>query len=81
MALVAKGDVDFGLTYVSEIIPEPGVDVVGPLPKAISTPTPLIAFVSAHAKSPDAATALVAFLSSASAAAVYQKVGFEPAQK
>ena len=79
MALLAKGEVDIGLTYVSEIIPEPGVDVVGPLPKEISTPTPLLAFVSVHAKSPDAAKALVAFLSSETAASTYRKDGYEPA--
>ena len=81
MALLARGEVDIGLTYVSEIIPEPGVDVIGPLPKEISTPTPLIAFVSAHAKAPAAAKALMAFLTSAEAAAIYRKVGFEPGQK
>ncbi|HWG03513.1 MAG TPA: molybdate ABC transporter substrate-binding protein [Beijerinckiaceae bacterium] len=79
MALLAKGEVDIGLTYVSEIIPEPGVDVVGPLPKEISTPTPLLAFISAHAKSADAAKALVTFLSSDQAAEIYRRNGYEPA--
>lgn len=81
MALLAKGEVDVGLTYISEIIPEPGVDVVGPLPKQISTPTGFVAFVSAHAKQPDAAKALVAFLSSTEAAAVYRERGMEPAKE
>jgi hypothetical protein len=31
MALLAKGDIDIGLTFISEIITEPGVEVVGPL--------------------------------------------------
>jgi molybdate transport system substrate-binding protein len=43
MALLAKGDVDIGLTFVSEIITEPGVEAVGPLPRDISPPTELIA--------------------------------------
>jgi molybdate transport system substrate-binding protein len=81
MALLAKGDVDIGLTYLSEMTPEQGVDIVGPLPKEISTPTALIAFVSSHAKAPDAAKALVMFLSSGEAASVYRRNGFEPAQK
>ena len=38
MELLAKGEVDFGLTFISEIITEPGVEVVGPLPRDISTP-------------------------------------------
>jgi molybdate transport system substrate-binding protein len=80
MQLLAKGEVDVGLTYITEIIPEPGVEVVGPLPSEISTPTALVAFISAHAKAPDAAKALVTFLSSAEAAATYRRAGLDPAQ-
>ena len=39
MELLAKGEVDIGLTFISEIITEPGVEIVGPLPREISTPT------------------------------------------
>jgi hypothetical protein len=38
------------LTFISEIITEPGVEVVGPLPRDISTPTALVGFLTAHAK-------------------------------
>ena len=78
MATLARGEVELGLTLVSEIISEPGVEAVGPLPKAISTPTTLVAFLSAHAKSPEAAKALMAFLSSPEAAPVYKAVGMQP---
>lgn len=80
MRLLAKGDVDFGLTFVSEIISEPGVEAVGPLPKDISPPTALVAYVSSHTKEAAAAKALVAFLSSPAAAAVYKARGMEPAK-
>jgi molybdate transport system substrate-binding protein len=80
MEAVAKGDVEIGLTFVSEILTEPGVEAVGPLPASISTPTTLVAFVSAHAKNADAARALVKYLSSPDAAATYKKVGMEPAR-
>jgi len=43
MELLAKGEVDIGLTFISEIITEPGVEVTGPLPRDISTPTALVA--------------------------------------
>jgi molybdate transport system substrate-binding protein len=75
MAALAKGEVEIGLTFISEIVTEPGVEPVGPLPKDISTPTALVGFVSAHAKSPAAARALLAYLSSPDAAAVYTSVG------
>jgi len=78
MELLAKGDVDIGLTFVSEIITEPGVEAVGALPRDISEPTVLIGFLSAHAKDPEAAKALLAFLSGPTAAAVYKARGMEP---
>ena len=77
MTMLAKGEVDIGLTFLSEMS-DPRVDVVGPLPRAISTPTALVGFVSAHAKSPDRARALLTFLSSPEAAAVYRACGLQP---
>jgi molybdate transport system substrate-binding protein len=78
MAALAKGEVDIGLTFISEIITEPGVELVGPLPREISTPTALVGFLSAHARAPEAAKALLAFLSSPDAAAVYRAAGMRP---
>jgi molybdate transport system substrate-binding protein len=76
MALLAKGEVDIGLTFLSEIT-DPGVDVVGPLPREISTPTGHVGFVSAHTKVPGAAKALLSYLSSPEAAAAYQACGMQ----
>src|SRR6266576_3506110 len=78
MELLAKGEVDIGLTFISEIITEPGVEVVGPLPREISTPTVLVGYVSTHTKDPDAAQALLRYLSSSDAAVVYKQRGMEP---
>jgi molybdate transport system substrate-binding protein len=77
MAMAAKGEVEIGLTFLSEMN-DPGIDVVGPLPAAISTPTTLVGFVSSHAKDPVAAKALLNFLSSPEAAAVYKAQGMQP---
>src|SRR6516225_3394228 len=71
MAMVAKGEAEIGLTFVSEM-DEPGIDIVGPLPKDISTPTTLVGFISSHAKDPAAAKALVDYLSSPEAAPAYR---------
>ena len=78
MALLAKGEIDYGLTFVSEIITEPGVEAVGPLPRDISTPTFLSAFLSADSKNAEAAKALISYLSSPEAAAVYKARGMLP---
>jgi molybdate transport system substrate-binding protein len=79
MALLARGEVDIGLTFLSEIT-DPGVEVVGPLPREISTPTSLVGFVSVNATAPEAARALLRYLSSPEAAAVYRACGMEPAR-
>src|SRR5207244_712429 len=78
MEAVAKGEVELGLTFYSEILTEPGVDAVGTLPAAISPRTSLVAFLSSHTKNADAAHALVRYLSSPEPAATYIKVGMEP---
>ena len=70
MAMVAKGDAEIGLTFLSEMN-DPGIEVVGPLPREISTPTSLVGFVSTHAKDPAAARALLEYLASPNAASVY----------
>jgi len=77
MAMVAKGEVDIGLTFLSEM-DDPGVDAVGALPREISTPTALVGFLSAHAKAPEAAKALLKYLSSSDAAKVYRASGMQP---
>ena len=77
MALVAKDEVDIGLAFLSEIT-DPGVEVVGPLPREISTPTPLVGFLSARAKAPEAAKAFLTYLSSSDAATVYKACGMQP---
>jgi len=77
MAAVAKGDAEIGLTFVSEM-GDPGIDIVGPLPREISTPTALVGYVSTHAKNPAAAKALLDFLSSPDAASVYKAQGMQP---
>jgi len=77
MEMVAKGEAEIGLTFLSEM-DEPGIDVVGPLPRDLSTPTALVGFVSTHAKDPAAAKALLAFLSSPEAAAAYKAKRMQP---
>ncbi|HEY7300029.1 MAG TPA: substrate-binding domain-containing protein [Xanthobacteraceae bacterium] len=78
MEMLAKGEVDYGLTFISEIITEPGVELVGPLPRDISPRTELIGFIGAQAKDPEAAKALLAYLSGPEAAKVYTERGMQP---
>jgi molybdate transport system substrate-binding protein len=77
MQLLTRGDIDFAVTFSSEVN-DPGVEVVGPLPKDISTPTGLVGFASARAKAPAAARTLLTYLASADAAAAYEACGMRP---
>ena len=77
MKMAASGEAEVGLTFMSEM-EEPGIDIVGPLPRAISTPTGLVGFVSSHAKDPAAAKKLLEYLSSPEAAAVYKGLKMQP---
>jgi len=77
MAQVASGEVEVGMTFLSEMT-VPGIDKVGALPKEIAPRTSLVGFVSTHAKNPEAAKALLKYLSSPEAAAVYKACGMEP---
>jgi len=77
MKMVASGEAEVGLTFLSEM-DEPGLEIVGPLPKEISTPTSLVGFVSTHAHDPAAAKALLDYLSSPEAAAVYKAQHMQP---
>ena len=77
MTMAAKGEVELGFTFVSEMN-EPGLDIVGPLPREVSVPTSLVGFVSSRAKDPSAAKALLEYLSSSDAAAAYKANGMRP---
>jgi molybdate transport system substrate-binding protein len=79
MAMVAKGEADIGLTFVSEM-DDPGIDIVGPLPAAISTPTTLVGFISTRAKDPATAGRLLNFLASPQAAPAYRSLRMTPGQ-
>jgi molybdate transport system substrate-binding protein len=76
-AMVASGEAEIGMTFVSEMS-DPGIDIVGTLPKEVSPWTPLVGYVSSHAKNPEAAKALLQYLASPVALAAYKAAGMQP---
>lgn len=78
VAMTARGEVEVGITFASEMDQDDRVQLLGALPREVSTPTGFVAFVNSGSKAPDAAKALIAFLSSAEAASVFTKVGMTP---
>jgi molybdate transport system substrate-binding protein len=77
-ALVARGEAEIGFQQISELLPEPGIDYVGPLPPGAQRVTFFSAGIVVGAKAPEAARALVKFLASENAISVIKKTGLEP---
>jgi molybdate transport system substrate-binding protein len=77
---VARGDVELGFQQISELLPVPGIEVIGPLPPAAQKVTVFsagIAVGSSHTS--DAARTFINFLSSPDAVPAIKKSGLEPA--
>ena len=79
--LVAKGEIELGMTVITQILTTPGVDLVGPLPPEIQSYVTFVAGVSSHSKVPDAARQLIEFLRGPEAIAVIKAQGMEPASE
>src|SRR4051794_16025922 len=76
---VARGDAEIGFHQLSELIPVKGIDIVGPLPAELQEITVFSGALHSAAKEPDAAGALIKFLTAPAAADSLKKHGLEPA--
>jgi molybdate transport system substrate-binding protein len=76
--VVARGEAEIGFQQTSELLPVPGVDLVGPLPPELQKITVFSAGIVAGTQEPEAAKALIAFLASPAAAPALRKSGLEP---
>lgn len=76
---VANGEAEIGMTQISEILPYPGADLVGPLPADIQLTTVFAVAAAAKGGQGDAAGALIKFLRSPEAASVFKAKGLDPA--
>ncbi len=75
--VVARGEAEIGFQQVSELLPVPGIDLVGPLPPEVQKVSVFSAGVPAGAGDSDAAHALIRFLASPDAADAIRKSGME----
>ena len=76
--VVARGDAELGVQQISELLPVPGIEIVGPLPPEVQKLTVFSAGLFVGASEPQVAKALVALLTSPSARPVYERKGLEP---
>jgi molybdate transport system substrate-binding protein len=77
-SMVARGEAEIGVQQVNELLPIPGIDFVGPLPKELQPALVYSLAVPATAKERAAAAALVKFLTSEAALPVFKKLGLDP---
>jgi molybdate transport system substrate-binding protein len=79
-AVVARGESEIGFQQVSELIHVPGITYVGTIPAELQPGFSFAGSVTTKAQQPEAAAALLKFLSSAGAAPVITKAGLAPAR-
>jgi molybdate transport system substrate-binding protein len=77
--VVLRGEAEIGIQQMAELMAVGGIDIVGPLPRELQSVTPFVAGVSAGAAHPDAAKALIQFLTTPEAKRVIKAKGLEPA--
>lgn len=76
--LVSSGQAEIGLQQASELYDNPDVEVIGMLPPSLQQTTQYSAGITASAKQPDAAKAMIQALTTPQAKAIYKAKGLEP---
>jgi molybdate transport system substrate-binding protein len=77
--LVVSGEAELAIQQESEVMAVAGVDMVGPLPGDLNNITVYAAGVGSRTKQADAAKALIKFLHTPEATAVFKARGLVPA--
>jgi len=77
--LVANGEADLAIQQAPEVMSVAGVDVVGPPPGDLNNITVYAAGIGAGSQQAEAANALIKFLHTPEAAAVFREKGLKPA--
>ena len=80
-AVVARGEAEVGFQQVAELIHVPGITFVGRLPDEIQPEIFFAGAITKTARDPEAARALLRFLTSPEAAPVISKAGLTPLGK
>ena len=75
----ARGEVEIAIHQIAELMPVPGIDIVGDLPADLNITIVYATALTPMAKQPQAAQALVRHLHEQNAVPVIRKNGMEPA--
>ena len=74
---LVRKEVEIGIQQLPELMAVPGIDIVGPLPPDIQSMTVFAAGLSTAAKNVDGAKALIKFLTTPAAKAVFKSKGLD----
>jgi molybdate transport system substrate-binding protein len=75
---VADGRTEIVMTLVSEILPAPGVQLVGPFPEEVQSYVTFAAGIAVNSKNAEAGRALIRFLKSPEVAPTLKAKGMDP---
>src|SRR3989441_335610 len=79
---LANGDIDIGMLMLSDMVPEKDkYDIVGVLPRSLTAPVRVVGFISTHATDPAGAKALLEYLASSEAQAIWKEAGYGPPER
>jgi molybdate transport system substrate-binding protein len=76
VAPVGRGEAEVGIHQITEILPVPGVTLIGPLPASLQKLTTYVGAVGAKAKNPDGARRLLTYLRTPAARAAFARRGY-----
>lgn len=77
--MLARGEVDIGFQQLSELLPLPGIQLLGQMPAGTEIVTTFSGALCATVQHADAAAALLAFMQSPAATDAKRRHGMEPA--
>jgi molybdate transport system substrate-binding protein len=80
-AAVADGKAEIGLTFISEMMPNKGVKIAGPLPPGVQNATNYTVAIPTDSPNPEAARAFIQTMRTAEAKSIIAKAGLEPLGK
>lgn len=77
-AVVARGEADYGIQQLSELLPVSGIEILGPLPGSIQNRIVYATSLMATSRQPEAAQAFAQFMRSETARRILETKGFDP---
>ncbi|WP_426442799.1 substrate-binding domain-containing protein [Bradyrhizobium genosp. P] len=80
-AMLAAGEADLAIGPLSELVDQPGIDLIGPLPASVQLVQVFTAAIVNTSHRVEHARRLIAFLTSDRAEAAIKKSGMEPVRK